>query len=153
MHGDVGPRDDPLREVRHRAAFFTLNGFDDNPDIDNREYIAKIAPHLARITVLLEGPAFDLSAAEILADFFGKFWKEAPAAALAYLERAVKEHGPAVASDPPVAESSLNALAGLLQHHSLYDSEWNRCIDVLDAFAAAGWPAALELLSEMESRD
>ena len=144
---------DPLREVRHRAAFFTLNGFDDNPDIDNREYIAKIAPHLARITVMLEGPAFDLSAAEILADFFGKFWKEAPAAALAYLERAVKEHGPAVASDPPVAESSLNALAGLLQHHSLYDSEWNRCIDVLDAFAAAGWPAALELLSEMGSRD
>ena len=144
---------DPLREVRYKAAFFTLNGFDDNPDIDNREYIAKIAPHLARATDLLAGAAFDLSIAEILAGFFERFWKEAPDAALAYLEGAVKEHGDAVASDPPAAESSLNALAGLLQHHSLYDSEWNRCIDVLDAFAAAGWPPALELLSEMGQRD
>ena len=144
---------DPLREVRYKAAFFTLNGFDDNPDIDNREYITKIAPHLARITDLLAGAAFDLSIAEILAGFFERFWKEAPDAALAYLEGAVKEHGDAVASDPPAAESSLNALAGLLQHHSLYDSEWNRCVDVLDAFAAAGWPPALELLSEMGRRD
>ena len=144
---------DPLREVRQKAAFFTLNGFDDNPDIDNREYIAKIAPHLARITDLVADTAFDLSVAETLADFFAKFWKEAPDAALSYLEKAVKDHGPAVASESPVAESSLKALAGLLQHHSLYNSEWNRCIDVLDAFAAVGWPAALELLSEMGSRD
>ena len=144
---------DPLREVRQRAAFFLVNGFNDNPGTDSREYVAKIEPHLARMTGLLEGPPFDLSIAETLAMFFEKFWEYAPDAALAYLEKAAGEHGEAVASEPPVAESAVNALAGLLQYHSLGDGEWRRCIDVLDALAAAGWPAALDMLEEAGSSD
>ena len=145
--------DDPEREVRHKAAFFTLNGFDDNPAIDNREYIRKIAPHLARMSSMLGEKPLDLGIAEPMAGFLEEFWKEVPEAALTFLEKVVQMHGVLAASDSVIAERSLNVLAGLLQHHSLYDGEWNRCLDVLDTYAAVGWPAALDLLAKMGERD
>ena len=144
--------DDPEREVRHKAAFFTLNGFDDNPAIDNREYIRAIAPHLARMSSLLEEKPLDLDIAEPLAWFLEEFWRVVPEAALAFLEKVVQVHGVPAASDSVIAERSLNVLAGLLQHHSLYDGEWNRCLDVLDTYVAVGWPAALDLLAKMGER-
>lgn len=144
---------DSSREVRQKAAFFTLNGFDDNPDIDNRSYIAKIAPHLSRMIALLEKAPLDLFIAETLAGFFEEFWKEVPDAALSYLEKTVKQNGPAVASEPSIADRSLRVLAGLLHYYAPYGDAWNRCIDVLDALAAVGWPAALEMLAEMGRRD
>ena len=145
--------DDQEREVRHKAAFFTLSGFDDNPAIDDREHIRKIAPHLDRMSSLLEEKPLDLGIAEPLAMFLGKFWRYVPEAALAFLEKVVQVHGVRAASDSVIAEHSLNVLAGLLQHHSLYDGEWNRCLDVLDTYAAVGWPAALDLLTKMGERD
>ena len=145
--------DDPEREVRHKAAFFTLNGFDDNPAIDNREYIRAIAPHLDRMSSLLEEKPLDLEIAEPMAWFLEEFWRVVPEAALAFLEKVVQVHGVPAASDSVIAERSLNVLAGLLQHHSLYDGEWNRCLDVLDTYAAVGWPAALDLLAKMGERD
>lgn len=148
LYGLLG---DPSPNVRHKAAFFTLNGFDDNPDIDNRAYIAKIAPHLDRMVVMIKD-AFDMGIAEPLASFLEKFWKDVPDTAIACLE-AIVGHGTAVTSEASMADRSLKILEGLLSHHSLYDDEWNRCIDVLDAFAAVGWPAALDLLAEMGRRD
>ena len=142
---------DPSRKVRHKAAFFTLNGFESDPDTDNRAYIAKIAPHLDRMVALIKD-AFDMGIAEPLAGFLEKFWKDVPDTAIACLE-AISGHGIAVTSEASMADRSLKILEGLLLHHALYDDEWNRCIDVLDAFAAVGWPAALELLAEMGRRD
>ena len=144
---------DPDRMVRYNAAFFTLHGFDDNPAIDNREYIREIAPHLDRVSSLLEEKPLDLGIAEVLTSFLEKFWKDVPETALACLEKTVKIHGDSAASEPTTADDSLSVLAGLLQYHSLYDSEWNRCIDVLDTYAAAGWPVAVDLLARMGARD
>ena len=144
---------DPSSDVRGRAAFFTLNGFDDNPDIDDHEFIRKIARHLARMTALLEARPLDIFIADALTEFFENFWMDVPEAALACLDKIIRKHGVAVASEPAMADRSLKILKGFLQHHSLYDDEWNRCIDILDAFAAVGWPAALDLLAEMGRRD
>lgn len=146
-----GLLDDPSPKVRHKAAFFTLNGFDDNPDIDNRAYIARIVPHLDRMVAQLRD-ALDMGIADPLAGFLERFWKEVPETALAFLE-AIAGHGTAVTSEASMADRSIGMLAGLLKHHSLYDGEWTRCINVLDAFAAVGWPAALDLLAEMGRRD
>ena len=145
--------DDPDRGVRYSAAFFTLNGFGDNPAIDNREYICGIAPHLDRVSSLLEEKPLDLGIAEALAWFLEKFWMDVPEIALACLEKIVKIHGASAMLEPTIAGSLLSVLAGLLQYHSLYDGEWNRCLDVLDTYAAAGWPAALDLLAKMGARD
>ena len=143
---------DPDRMVRYNAAFFMLHGFDDNPVIDDREYIREIAPHLDRVSSLLEEKPLDLGIAEALTSFLEKFWKEVPETALACLEKTLRIHGVHAASEPTIADYSLNVLAGLLRHHSLYDGEWNRCLDVLDEYAAAGWPAALDLLAKMGER-
>ena len=145
--------DDPEREVRHKAAFFTLNGFDDNPAIDNREYVREIAPHLGRMSSLLEEKPLDFDIAEPLTRFLEEFWREVPEAALDFLEKIARIHGVKAASESSIVEGSLNVLAGLLQYHSLYDGEWNRCVDVLDTYAAVGWPAALDLLAKMGERD
>ena len=142
---------DPDPKVRHKAAFFVLGGFDGNPDIDNRSYIAKIGPHLERMVALLGDASFDMGVAEPLAEFLEKFWKDVPGTAIACLE-AIAGHGNAVTSEASMADRSLGVLAGLLHHHSLYDSGWDRCIDVLDKFAAVGWPAALDMLAEMGRR-
>ena len=144
---------DPDHMVRYNAAFFTLHGFDDNPAIDDREYIREIEPHLDRVSSLLEEKPLDLGIAEALTSFLVKFWKEVPETALACLEKTVKIHGASAATEPTTANDSLGVLAGLLQYHSLYDSEWNRCIDILDMYAAAGWPMALDLLAGMGARD
>ena len=145
--------DDPEREVRHKAAFFTLNGFDDNPAIDNCEYIREIAPHLSSMSSLLEEKPLDFGIAEPLTCFLERFWREVPEAALDFLEKIARIHGVKAASESSIAEGSLNVIAGLLQYHSLYDGEWNRCVDVLDTYAAVGWPAALDLLAKMGEMD
>ena len=144
---------DPDRMVRYNATFFMLHGFDDDPTIDDREYIREIAPHLDRVSSLLEEKPLDLGIAEAFTSFLVKFWKEVPETALACLEKTSRIHGVPAASEPTIADDSLSVLAGLLRHHSLYDGEWNRCLDVLDAYAAAGWPAALDLLAKMGARD
>jgi len=144
---------DPDRMVRYNATFFMLHGFDDDPTIDDREYIREIAPHLDRVSSLLEEKPLDLGIAEAFTSFLVKFWKEVPETALACLEKTSRIHGVPAVSEPTIADDSLNVLAGLLRHHSLYDGEWNRCLDVLDAYAAAGWPAALDLLAKMGARD
>ena len=144
--------DDPEPEVRRRAAFFTLHGFDDDPAIDDREYIGEIAPHLDRMASMLGDRPPDLDIAEMLTAFLEKFWRYIPEAALALLEKTAKMNDSLATFEPTIADCSLNVLAGLLRHHSLYDGEWNRCLDVLDAYAAAGWPAALDLLAKMGER-
>ena len=53
---------------------------------------------------------------------------------------------------PVLAEETLKVLSGLL-HQSLPEKEAQRCLDVLDTYAMAGWPDALGLLSAMEKRD
>lgn len=144
--------DDPDRGVRYHASFFTLNGFDDNPAIDNREYIRGIALHLGRVLPMLEERPFDPGIAEALAWFLEKFWKDVPETALSFLEKTVRIYGVSAAPESTIADSALTVLAGLLQYHSLYDGEWNRCVDVLDTYAAAGWPIALDLLASMGER-
>ena len=144
--------DDPEPEVRRRAAFFTLHGFDDDPAIDDREYIGEIAPHLDRMASMLGDKPPDLDIAEMLTAFLEKFWRYIPEAALALLEKTAKMNDSLATFEPTIADYSLNVLAGLLRHHSLYDGEWNRCLDVLDEYAAAGWPAALDLLAKMGGR-
>ena len=145
--------DDPEPEVRRRAALFTLHGFDDDPAIDDREYIGEIAPHLDRMASMLGGKPPDLDIAEMLTAFLEKFWRYIPEAALALLEKTAKMNDSLATFEPTIADGSLSVLAGLLRHHSLYDGEWNRCLDVLDTYAAAGWPAALDLLAKMGARD
>ncbi len=144
--------DDPEPEVRRRAALFTLHGFDDDPAIDDREYIGEIAPHLDRMASMLGDKPPDLDIAEMLTAFLEKFWRYIPEAALALLEKTAKINDSLATFEPTIADGSLNVLAGLLRHHSLYDGEWNRCLDVLDEYAAAGWPAALDLLAKMGER-
>lgn len=145
--------DDSDREVRRRAAFSVLGGLGGNPAVDSREYIGKIAPHLGRMSSMLEETPPDLGIAAALAGFMEMSWREAPETALALLEKTADMHGIPAASEPAVAGRLLGVLAGLLQHHSLYDGEWNRCLDVLDKYAAVGWPAALDLLAGMGERD
>ena len=144
--------DDPEPEVRRQTVLFTLLGFGDDPAIDDREYIGEIAPHLDRIASMLGDKPPDLNIAEMLTSFLEEFWKYIPEAALAFLEKTAKMNESLATFKPTIAEGSLNVLAGLFRHHSLYDGEWNRCLDVLDTYAAAGWPAALNLLAKMGER-
>ncbi len=144
---------DSSSNVRRKVVFLTLSDFDENPDIDDRKYIKKITRHLSRMMLLLDEKPLDIFIADALTKFLDKFWAEVPEFALACLDKIIKIHGGTAASEPAMADRSLKILGGLLSHHSLYDDEWNRCIDVLDAFAAVGWPAALDLLAEMGRRD
>lgn len=56
------------------------------------------------------------------------------------------------AGQPVLAEETLKVLSGLL-HQPLPEKEAQRCLEILDTYAMAGWPDALGLLSAMEKRD
>lgn len=89
---------------------------------------------------------------EHLARFLGKKWERMPPGkSIEYLEKiaSVEWYSP---GQPVLAKETLNVLSGLL-HMQLTEKEFQRCLDVLDTYAMAGWPDALKLLSAMEKRD
>ena len=144
-------KNDPSPAVRQKAAFFTLNwpeaarGAD-----DDRALVLKIGDHLDLMASMMKKAPLDVFMAESMVQFFEKHWSVVPREALRCLEAVALDPGRYAATQPVLADGSARVLAGLLQHHTLSDDEWRRCVDILDAYAAIGWPAAVKLLSEME---
>ena len=141
---------DPSHAVRQKAAFFTLNWPETARDDDDRALALKIGDHLDLMASTMKKEPFDVFMAESMVQFLEKHWSIVPRKALCCLEAMALDPGRYAATQPALADGSARVLAGLLQHHTLSDDEWRRCVDILDAYATIGWPAAVKLLSEME---
>ena len=134
-------------KVREKACFFLLRWAEDSTDDG---LLPKIERHLDRIASETESKLCDPMLLEHLARFLGKKWEQMPKS-LEYLEKIAGMEGYSL-GQPVLAKETLKVLSGLL-HQPLPEKESQRCLDVLDAYAMAGWPGALELLSAMEKRD
>ena len=143
-------KNDPSPAVRQKAAFFTLNWPETARDDDDRALALKIEDHLDLMASTMKKEPFDVFIAESMVQFLEKHWSIVPRKALRCLEAMALDPGRYAATQPALADGSARVLAGLLQHHTLSDDEWRRCVDILDAYATIGWPAAVKLLSEME---
>ena len=139
---------DPDHQVREKACFFLLGWAEDSADDG---LLPKIERHLDRIASETERRPCDPRLLEELAKFLAKKWEQMPSKSLEYLEKIAGMEGYA-AGQPVLAEETLKVLSGLL-HQPLPEKEEQRCLDVLDTYAMAGWPDALGLLSAMEKRD
>ena len=86
--------------------------------------------------------------------FLSDFWHLLPEDTIKYLEIATNEKKIDYSRYQAVfAEESIKILASLFQHTSLSNENRERCLDILDTYAVAGWPDALKLLSAMERPD
>lgn len=135
-------------QIREKACFFFLGWAEDSAD-DGLP--PKIERHLDRIAAETERKPCDPRLLEHLARFLGKKWEQMPGKSLECLEK-IAGMGGYSAGQPVLAEETLKVLSGLL-HRPLPEKESQRCLDVLDRYAMAGWPGALGLLSAMEKRD
>ena len=135
-------------QVREKACFFFLSWAEDSSDDG---LLPKIERHLDRIASETERKPCDPRLLEHLVRFLGKKWEQVPSKSLEYLEKIAGMEGYSP-GQPVLAEETLKILSGLL-HQPLPEKESQRCLDVLDTYAMAGWPRALELLSAMEKRD
>ena len=146
--------DDPDHDVREKAAFFTLNSFEDDDSVDNEEFVKKIEKHLERISSEVDRRPWDPRLIEHLIRFLEKFWHILPDKTIDYLEKIIGEKIEEYSAYQPVfAGESVTILTGLFQHHSLSQENRKRCLNILDKYVMAGWPEALELLSAMERPD
>ena len=141
--------EDSDNEVRHEACFFLLASAEDLAGADGLP--DKIAPHLDRIASETEREPCDPRLLEHLVGFLAKKWERMPRKSLEFLEKITRLSGYAPIQ-PVFAEGSVKILAGLLQQ-PLPEEEARKCLDVLDTYAGAGWPKALDLLAAMEKRD
>lgn len=143
-------RDDPSPAVRQKAALFALNWLDTEGGPGGRGLAQKCAPHLELMASMMAEPPFDSFVAESMVAFLERHWSAVPRTALLCLEAVAGDPGGRAAGQPALADASARVLAGLLQYRTMSDGDWRRCVDILDAYAAVGWPAAVKLLSEME---
>ena len=139
---------DPDHHIREKACFFLLRWAEDSADDGLPQ---KIERHLDRIASETEHSPCDPRLLEELAKFLAKKWERMPGKSLEYLEK-IAGMGRYAAGQPVLAEETLKVLSGLL-HQPLPEKEAQRCLDVLDTYAMAGWPDAFGLLSAMEKRD
>ena len=140
--------DDPDHQVREKACFFLLGWAEDSADDG---LLPKIERHLDRIASETGRSPCDPRLLEELAKFLAKKWEQMPGKSPEYLEK-IAGMGWYAAGQPVLAEETLKVLSGLL-HQPLPEKQAQRCLDVLDTYAMAGWPDALGLLSAMEKRD
>ena len=145
---EAGPED-----VRSNAAFFTFNGPEGGDgDAAGRDHARRVAPHIGLLASLFDGGQFDLQTAEHAMQFLETRWSAAPGTALSCLE-AVARNGADPARQPVLAPCTASIISGMIELYMPGDGEWERCLDVLDVYAAAGWPEILELLASMERPD
>ena len=117
-------------------------------------YLKKIRKHLKRISCEGKREKADPRLIEELLRFLGNFWQLLLEDAVEYLETTTSGKFIEYAKFQPVfVEESVKVLSGLFQHAALSKENRERCLDILDIYAEAGWPDALELLSAMERPD
>ncbi len=140
--------------VRSKAVFFAFNGIDGNDDAHagSHAYARKVTPHLGLLASLFGRGQFDLQTAEHAVRFLEAHWHAIPEVALSCLE-AVAGSRPDLSHQPALAQCTTNIISGMIELYHPGDSEWRRCLDVLDIYAAAGWPEVLALLAAMERPD
>lgn len=140
-------------DVRSKAAFFTFNGIKGGGKAAaGPDYARKIEPHLGLLASLFGGPNLDLQTAEHTVQFLEDHWGAVPDAALSCLE-AIARGGPGLAHQPILAQYTTSIVSGMIERYMPGDDEWKRCLDMLDVYAAAGWPGVLSLLAAMERPD
>lgn len=141
--------DDP--EVREASAFFLLISIEKNiTELPN--LINKIKPHLDKIAMEVERTPWHPRMIEELIRFLEEHWNYMPGKTLDYLEKIskVENYSP---YQPVFARGTIKILNGIFQLPLLNKEDRNRCLAILDIFAMAGWPEALNLLSIMERPD
>ena len=146
--------DDSDSKVRFKATFFTLRSRERDEYSDYIKYVKKIKRHLDRIASEMDRPSWDARLIEVLVRFLEKFWDVLPEKTIDYLEKITDERIENYSVYQPVlAEESVRILAGLFQYPALSEENKKRCLNILDKYAMAGWPEALQLLSAMERPD
>ena len=146
--------DDLDNEIRYNAAFFTLNSFEKDDSVDINKFVSKINKHLDRIALEVDREPWDPRLLEELVRFLTNFWYLLPEKTIDYLEKMTNEKIREYAAHQPVfAENSVKILTGLFQHTLLSKENRERCLNILDTYAMAGWSAALQLLGAMERPD
>ena len=146
--------DDPDPSVRHKAALFTLNSFEKNDSAENEKFVKKIGNHLDRISAEVYKRPLEPRLLENLVGFLEEFWHLLPEKTIDYLEEIIDKEIEGYSTHQPVlAKKSVKILTGLFQHRFLSLDNRERCLNILDKYAMAGWHEALKLLSAMERPD
>ena len=138
-------------EVREKAVFFLLVTLQDDIS-EKQQVIGKIRPHLDKIAKETERKPYHLRIIESLIEFLKRNWVYIQADSVRYLQM-VADSGKALEFRPWIANGVIEILNGLFREGMLDNENKHRCLDVLDIFARAGWPQALELLNIMQRPD
>ena len=144
--------DSKSSHIREKATFFllvTLKG--ETPKI--KQVVEKIGPHLDKIATEIERKTWDLRIVEALVEFLEKYWETMQEKSLEYLQRISNDEQKHLEFQPRIARGIVMILNGLFREGSLGDADRQLCLDILDKFAMAGWPEALNLLNSMERPD
>ena len=141
--------DDP--EVREKASFFLLVTLKDDIS-EKQKIIGRIRPHLDKIAKETERKPLHLRIIESLIEFLEKNWVYIQVDSVRYLQT-IADSGKALEFRPRIANGVIEILNGLFREGMLDNENKHRCLDVLDIFARAGWPKALELLDIMQRPD
>ena len=112
--------------------------------------LEKIQVHLDKMSRGVRGDDGDHRILETLTDFLRKYWHLMPRRALGHLEQVAAL--PESPYQPYVMMDAVETLNGLFRELPGEDDR-RRCLSVLDRFAMAGWPPALDLLRKMERPD
>lgn len=144
--------DDGNHEVREKATFFLLATIDGHTTTEVEKILSKIEKHLDKIITEMERKPWDPRIIEELVRFLEKFWEHFPIKSIDYLEKIAKDENYS-AFQPVFARGTVKILTGVFQQASLSTENRNRCLNILDTFAMAGWEEALNLLSSMERSD
>jgi hypothetical protein len=139
--------------IREKATFFLLVTLEDKKTDEVKNIIKKIEPHLDKISKEIEREKWDLRIIEELIKFLGKKWKYLPEKSIEYIQRISKDNKKYLEFQSWIASGTIMILNGLFREGDLSDKHKQICLDVLDKFAMAEWPKALELLSSMERPD
>ena len=112
--------------------------------------LEKIQSHLVKMSREADVGRHGLQILETLTAFLKKHWHLMPGRALGHLERAAAL--PESPYQAPIMMDAVETLNELFRELPDEDDR-RRCLSVLDRFAMAGWPPALDLLRKMERPD
>ena len=139
--------------MRETAAFFLLATINDEKSSDAKNIIKKIGSHLDKIAKEIEREKYNLRMIEILVRFLEKNWKYLPEKSVKYMQIISEDDKKYLQYRSQIADGIIVILNGLFREDTLNDENKQHCLDILDKFAMAGWPEAIELFDSMERSD
>lgn len=106
-----------------------------------KNILHKVQPALNKTGMEIVLRPFQPKVVEHLISFLKLFWVYMPDKLLQYLERIAEEKQYSI-YNVAIKDGSMNILQGMIQMKTITKHRREKCLNILDAFAMAGWDEA-----------